>query len=199
MAGAISPTAGTVRLDGAEYSARHPDELARHIGYLPQTPSLFAGSIKDNISRFASALGASPAEIDQKAVAAAQKAGCHALILGLAHGYDTILGSFGAGISAGQAQRVALARALYGDPVLLVLDEPNSNLDQEGETALMTAILTSAERGAAVVVVAHRAGVLSRVDRLLSIRGGVVQAEGPREEVLAGMRGQASVTGAKSQ
>lgn len=199
LAGALPPTTGTVRLDAAEYQARHPDELARHIGYLPQNPSLFAGSIKDNISRFASALGNPVSEIDLKAVAAAEKAGAHDLILGLPHGYDTVLGPFGAGISAGQAQRVALARALYGDPVLLVLDEPNSNLDHEGETALMTAILAAAERGAAVIIVAHRAGVLARVDRLLSIRGGVIQAEGPREEVLERLRAPSPAPGAHSQ
>ncbi|RZJ44518.1 MAG: ATP-binding cassette domain-containing protein, partial [Brevundimonas sp.] len=98
------------------------------------------------------------------------------------------LGPFGQGLSAGQAQRVALARALYNDPVLLVLDEPNSNLDQEGEAALMQAILGAAARGGAVVIIAHRAGVLARVDRLLMMRDGMVQLEGPREEVLEKMR-----------
>lgn len=115
-------------------------------------------------------------------------AGAHELILRLPNGYDTVLGPFGQGLSAGQAQRVALARALYGDPVLLVLDEPNSNLDQEGEAALMQAILGAAARGASVVIIAHRAGVLARVDRLLMMREGVVQMEGPREEVLERMR-----------
>jgi len=189
MAGALKPTVGTVRLDGAEFDAREGDELARFIGYLPQVPSLFAGTIKDNVSRFAAAVGASPAEIDRLAVAAAQAAGAHEMILRLPEGYDTMLGPYGAGLSAGQAQRVALARALYGDPVLLVLDEPNSNLDQEGEAALMTAVKDAAARGAVVVIVAHRAGVLARVDRLLMLNGGVVVAEGPREEVLARMRG----------
>lgn len=191
LAGALTPTSGVVRLDGAEYAARDSDQLARHIGYLPQTPSLFAGSIKDNISRFASSTGSDPAEIDAGAVAAAQAAGAHEMILRFPQGYDTVLGPFGAGVSAGQAQRIALARALFGAPVLLVLDEPNSSLDQEGEVALMNAILSAAARGAAVVIVAHRAGVLSRVDRLLTLREGVVQMEGPREEVLARMRGTA--------
>jgi ATP-binding cassette subfamily C protein len=189
MAGALKPTVGTVRLDGAEFDAREGDELARHIGYLPQVPSLFAGTVKDNVSRFAAATGASPAEVDRLAVAAAQAAGAHEMILRLPEGYDTVLGPYGAGLSAGQAQRVALARALYGDPVLLVLDEPNSNLDQEGEAALMAAVKDAAARGAAVVIVAHRAGVLARVDRLLMLNGGLVVAEGPREEVLARMRG----------
>ena len=188
IAGALKPQAGAVRLDGAEYEAREGDELARWIGYLPQAPSLFTGSIKENISRFASAGGVDREAADRGVVNAAIAAGVHELILRLPQGYDTILGPFGQGLSAGQAQRVALARALYNDPVLLVLDEPNSNLDQEGEAALMQAILGATARGAAVIVVAHRAGVLARVDRLLMMRDGVVQMEGPREEVLNKMR-----------
>ncbi|WP_259548038.1 type I secretion system permease/ATPase [[Roseibacterium] beibuensis] len=206
IAGALKPQAGTVRLDGAEYEAREGDELARWIGYLPQVPSLFAGSIKDNISRFATATGVDQETADRDAVKAAMAAGAHELILRLPNGYDTVLGPFGQGLSAGQAQRVALARALYGDPVLLVLDEPNSNLDQEGESALMQAILGAAARGAAVVIIAHRAGVLARVDRLLMMREGVVQMEGPREEVLERMRaatpkaaGPAPAAGAPAQ
>ena len=191
IAGAIKPQAGAIRLDGAEYDARDGDELARHIGYLPQVPSLFAGSIKDNISRFATATGVAQDVADEGAVKAAMAAGAHELILRLPKGYDTVLGPFGQGLSAGQAQRVALARALYGEPVLLVLDEPNSNLDQEGEAALMQAILGAAARGAAVVVIAHRAGVLARVDRLLVMRDGMVQQEGPREQVLEKMRATA--------
>jgi ATP-binding cassette subfamily C protein len=179
------------RLDGAEYDARDGDELARWIGYLPQVPSLFAGSIKDNISRFSTAIGVDQETADRDAVKAAMAAGAHELILRLPNGYDTRLGPYGQGLSAGQAQRVALARALYRDPVLLVLDEPNSNLDQEGEAALMQAILGAAARGAAVVIIAHRAGVLARVDRLLMMRDGVVQLEGPREEVLEKMRATA--------
>lgn len=188
VAGALKPQAGAVRLDGAEYDAREGDELARWIGYLPQIPSLFAGSIKDNISRFSTATGIDQETADKGAVQAAMAAGAHELILRLPNGYDTVLGPFGQGLSAGQAQRVALARALYGDPVLLVLDEPNSNLDQEGEAALMQAILAASARGAAVIIIAHRAGVLARVDRLLMMREGVVQLEGPREEVLEKMR-----------
>ncbi len=199
LAGAQSPTIGTVRLDGAEYSARDSDELARHIGYLPQNPNLFAGSIKDNISRFASSVGVSAEAVDAGAVAAAQAAGVHELILRLPNGYDTMLGPFGQGVSAGQGQRIALARALYGSPALLVLDEPNSALDQEGEVALMNAILQAAARGAAVVIIAHRAGVLQRVDRLLTMKDGAVQLEGPREDVLAKMRAAAPPVGARPQ
>ncbi|WP_420478006.1 type I secretion system permease/ATPase, partial [Brevundimonas sp. FT23028] len=191
LAGALKPHAGAVRLDGAEYEAREGDELARWIGYLPQVPSLFAGTIKDNISRFSTAVGVDQDTADKAAVQAAIAAGAHELILRLPKGYDTVLGPFGQGLSAGQAQRVALARALYDNPVLLVLDEPNSNLDQEGEAALMQAILGAAARGAAVVIIAHRAGVLARVDRLLMMRDGMVQLEGPREEVLEKMRAAA--------
>lgn len=200
LAGALAPTTGVIRLDGAEYHARTSDDLAQHIGYLPQNPSLFAGSIKDNISRFASAKGASRSDVDARAVAAAQAAGAHDMILRLPQAYDTVLGPFGTGVSAGQAQRIALARALFGDPVLLVLDEPNSHLDQEGEVGLMNAILAATARGAAVVIVAHRAGVLSRVDRLLTLRDGVIQMEGPREEVLTRMRDAAPASaGARPQ
>ena len=188
LAGGMKPTAGVIRLDGAAYEARPGDDLARHIGYLPQTPSLFAGTIKDNIARFASTLEHDPVLVDREAVAAAQAAGAHDMILRLPLGYDTLLGPFGAGLSAGQAQRVALARAMFRDPVLLVLDEPNSNLDQEGETALLSAVKSSAARGAAVVVVAHRAGVLAQVDRLLMLTDGAVQLEGPRETVLERLR-----------
>lgn len=192
-AGALEPTAGVVRLDGADYQTRESDDLARFIGYMPQSPGLFPGSIKDNISRFQRHTGEPAERIDARAVAAAQLAGAHDMVLRLPDGYDTELGPMGAGLSAGQAQRIALARALYGDPVLLVLDEPNSNLDQEGETALMNAILASAQRGAAVIVIAHRAGVLARVDRLVVLRDGVVQKEGPREEVLSWLGGERKV------
>ncbi len=188
IAGALRPQAGTVRLDGAEYDAREGDDLARWIGYLPQLPSLFAGSIKDNISRFAISGGVAAETVDAAAVRAAQAAGAHDLILRLPHGYDTVLGPFGQGLSAGQAQRVALARALYGDPVLLVLDEPNANLDQDGEAALMKAVSDAAARGAAVVIIAHRAGILARADRLMVMRDGAVQMEGPRDEVMAKLR-----------
>lgn len=188
VAGSLKPTGGVVRLDGAEYDARDGDDLAQFIGYLPQSPSLFAGSVRDNISRFVAATGVEKEVVDRGAVEAAMAAGAHDMILRLPNGYDTVLGPFGAGVSAGQAQRIALARALYGDPTLLVLDEPNSNLDQEGEAALMVAVLKAAARGAAVVIVAHRAGVLARVDRLLLMRDGLMQMEGPREEVLSRIR-----------
>ncbi len=195
MAGALKPDAGAVRLDGADFSARESDALALHIGYLPQSPTLFAGSIKDNISRFAAGTGGASPAIDEAAVKASVAAGVHDLILRLPSGYDMVLGPNGSGLSAGQAQRIALARALYGDPVLLVLDEPNSSLDHDGESALIQAIHGAATRGAAVVVVAHRSGLLAKVDRLLALRDGVVQMEGPRDEVVARMRSPRPGTG----
>ena len=188
LAGALAPTLGTARLSGAAYDAWPSDELGVYIGYLPQHPSLFAGSIRDNISRFAAFRDRPPVDIDARTVAAAEMAGAHELILRLPQGYDTILGPFGAGVSAGQAQRIALARAMYGGPALIVLDEPNSNLDHNGESALMSTILASAAAGAAVVVVAHRAGVLARVDRLITMQDGIIQLNGQREDVLAKIR-----------
>lgn len=199
IAGALVPTLGTVRLDSADYGARETDDLARFIGYLPQNPSLFAGSIKDNISRFQSARGMSTEEVDARAVKAAQAAGAHEMILRLPAGYDTLLGAFGTGVSAGQAQRIALARALFDDPVLVVLDEPNSNLDADGEAALMSAVTAAAARGAAVVIVAHRAGVLSRVDRLVTMRDGQVMLDGPRDKIVSQMRATPETAAVKAE
>ena len=192
-AGAFAPDAGTVRLDGANLVDWDGDRLGRHIGYVPQDSALIAGSIKDNISRFAAwaAHGTGQADIDAAVVAAAQAAGVHDLILRLPKGYDTLLGPGGRGLSAGQAQRVALARALYGDPPLLVLDEPNSALDADGEQALNQAVLAAKARGAALMIVAHRTGILNIADRLLVLRDGQVDRVGPRAEVIAQMNAAA--------
>jgi ATP-binding cassette subfamily C protein len=189
-AGAFAPDGGVVRLDGANMVDWDGDRLGRHIGYLPQDSALIAGSIKDNISRFA---GWAPdaanqaAAIDAAVVVAAQAAGVHELILRLPKGYDTVLAAGGRGLSAGQAQRVALARALYGDPPLLILDEPNSALDADGELALNQAVLAARDRGAALMIVAHRTGILNIADRLLVLREGQVERIGPRAEVIAQM------------
>jgi PrtD family type I secretion system ABC transporter len=185
--GAIKPDAGTVRIDGAQLSDWDQDVLCRHIGYLPQEPSLFEGTIKDNISRFAAWHIDTEDEIDAKAVAAAKAAGVHELILRQPQGYDTMLGSLGAGLSAGQAQRVALARALYGDPTLLILDEPNSFLDAEGEAALAAAMVEARQRGAAIMAIAHRKAILSSADRLLVLEGGRPTLMGPAQDVTARM------------
>lgn len=192
IAGAYRPQLGDVRLDGSEYGQWDPERLARYIGYLPQDSVLFAGTVKDNISRFEGAAdpAADQGEIDLKAVTAAKAAEVHDLIQSLPQGYDTLIGPGGRGLSAGQMQRVALARALYGSPRLLVLDEPNSHLDQDGETALMRALKRAAEAGAAIVIVAHRAGVLASADLLLVMNKGAVARFGPRDQVLQALQGR---------
>jgi len=184
-AGALTPEAGAVRIDAADLKDWDPERLARHVGYVPQDPGLFGGSVRDNISRFEGWNGVDAEEVDHHAVAAAQAAGVHEMILRLPQGYDTVLGLGGKGLSAGQSQRIALARALYRDPHLLVLDEPNSNLDAEGETALLKAIAAAKARGAAILLVAHRSGVLGIADKLLLLRDGAVEMFGPKEQVIA--------------
>ena len=181
LAGAIVAEAGTVRVDGAQLADWDPDQIGRHIGYVPQEPTLFEGTIKENIARFDPGGG----DVDERAVAAAQRAGVHDLILRLPNGYDTKLGPLGRGLSSGQAQRIALARALYGDPVILILDEPNAFLDAEGEDTLMKTINHALERKCSVVVVAHRRGVLEKANRLLVLEGGRPRMLGPAAEVAA--------------
>jgi ATP-binding cassette subfamily C protein len=179
LVGAWRPSRGVVRLDGASLDQWPPDALGSHIGYLPQDVELFEGSIAENIARFAS-------DPPMEAVlAAANAAGVHQLIVSLPDGYNTQIGEQGMLLSAGQKQRVALARALYGNPFLIVLDEPNSNLDAEGEEALTRAILGARARGAIVVVVAHRSSALVAVDFVLTMFQGRQQAFGPKDEVLA--------------
>src|SRR5207302_90348 len=190
LIGALQPTVGTVRIDGARLADWESDELGRHLGYMPQEPSLFEGTIKENIARFSRAAGADGAKtIDEAVVRAAREAGVHELILQLPQGYDTPLGLMGAGLSAGQAQRIALARALYGDPRVLVLDEPNAFLDQNGEEALLRAITNARARGATVIVIAHRRGVLAVADRLLVLEEGRPKMIGPATEVVARLTG----------
>jgi PrtD family type I secretion system ABC transporter len=179
-AGAISPDAGVVRLDGANLAHWEPNALGRHVGYLPQEVALIAGTVGENIRRFAP----QSAETDALTITAAQVAGAHEMIQRLPKGYDTVLGPLGRGVSLGQAQRIALARALYDEPVLLILDEPNAHLDNEGEVALIQAINKAKARGAAVITVAHRAGVIAAVDRVLVLRDGVIDAIGPRDEIM---------------
>lgn len=182
VAGAIDPEVGIVRIDGAQRSDWDSDDLGRFIGYLPQEPSLFEGTIKENISRFDEA---ADAEVDKMVIAAAKAAGVHNIILKMAKGYDTPLGAMGSGLSAGQSQRVALARALYREPPILILDEPNAFLDGEGEAALMNAMQKARKRGAAILLVAHRRSVLEIADELLVIEGGKPKLFGPAKDVVA--------------
>jgi ATP-binding cassette, subfamily C, type I secretion system permease/ATPase len=170
---------GTVRLDGATLDQWGSEALGRHIGYVSQTSELFDGTIAENIARM-SATGDSAAVL-----AAAQLAGAHDMIVRLPAGYDTRIGEGGAVLSAGQRQRIALARALYGNPFLVVLDEPNSNLDGNGEMALQKAIQQLKAGGAIVIIIAHRPASLNVCDKVLVLTDGVQQAFGPRDEVLS--------------
>jgi len=170
---------GAVRLDAAAIQQWDSETLGRSIGYVPQSVELFAGTIAENIARFE--VGAPSDAV----IAAAKAAGVHDLIVQLPGGYDLQVGEDGQQLSAGQRQRIALARALYRDPFLVVLDEPNSNLDPEGEVALARAVTGVKARGGIVLLVAHRREILSVVDLLLVMRGGTAQAFGPRDEVLA--------------
>jgi PrtD family type I secretion system ABC transporter len=170
---------GKVRLDGAALEQWHPEELGRHIGYLPQDVELFAGSVAQNISRFDDE--ASSEDI----IEAARAAGVHDLILRLPDGYETQIGVGGTSLSAGQRQRIALARALFGRPFLVVLDEPNSNLDTDGEQALNQAVLDVRARGGIIIVVAHRRSAIASLDTVLIMAEGRAQSFGPKEEVLA--------------
>ena len=179
LVGVWTPVRGKVRLDGAALDQWSSDVLGRHIGYLPQDVELFAGTVAQNICRF------DPAASSDGIIAAAKQAGVHEMIIKMREGYNTEVGEQGAALSAGQAQRVALARALYGDPFLIVLDEPNSNLDSEGDEALTRAIRDARERGAIVVVVAHRPVGIEGVDQILVLKDGRIQALGPKDTVLA--------------
>jgi ATP-binding cassette subfamily C exporter for protease/lipase len=172
---------GKVRLDGADIYQWNKGELGPHIGYLPQDIELFAGTISENIARFG--------EVDsEKVVLAAKRAGVHDMILHMPDGYDTKLGDGGAGLSGGQRQRLGLARAMYGDPSLIVLDEPNSNLDDVGEQALVQAVLDLRQRGKTIVLITHRTTVLGATNKLLLMRDGAVTMFGPTNEVLGALQ-----------
>ncbi|MCU0896782.1 MAG: type I secretion system permease/ATPase [Burkholderiales bacterium] len=181
IVGVWPPASGVVRLDGADIAKWPHERLGPHIGYLPQNVELFAGTVSENIARMG--------EIDSEAVIrAAQRANAHDMILHLAHGYDTPIGEGGSFLSAGQRQRVALARALYGNPKLIVLDEPNSNLDNDGETALIEAVRELKAENVTVIVITHRTTLLAVADKVMVLREGAVEKLGPINEVLGPMR-----------
>jgi len=172
---------GKVRLDGADIHTWNKAELGAHLGYLPQGVELFEGTLAENIARFAEV---EPVKVE----AAARAVGLHEFILSLPQGYDSPVGPEGARLSGGQRQRVGLARALYGDPVFVVLDEPNSSLDEEGDAALARAIQEGKARGTTFVIMTHRTSVLAVADKMLVLRDGLQQAFGPRDEVLAALQ-----------
>ncbi|MND40469.1 Type I secretion system ATP-binding protein PrsD [compost metagenome] len=178
----VWPTqAGKVRLDGADIFTWNKAELGPWLGYLPQDVELFEGTIAENIARFA--------EVDSEAVIrAARSSGVHDMILRFPQGYDTRLAADGSPLSGGQKQRIALARALYGEPNLVVLDEPNANLDDVGEKALVDALAELKARGATVILISHRPNVLCAVDKVLMLRDGAVHMLGSRDEVFAALR-----------
>lgn len=179
LTGVWRPGAGKIRLDGASLEQYSPDVLGRHVGYLPQSVQLFDGTVAENIARLA------PEPDPEKVVMAARMADAHDMILKLPNGYDTRVNGVGGQLSGGQIQRVGLARALYGDPVILVLDEPNSNLDNEGSMALNKAIHATKKRGCAVLIMAHRPSAIQQCEFLLMLDGGQLTAFGPKDQVLA--------------
>jgi len=178
IAGTWTPTAGKVRLDGADIAVWHDSNGSHHVGYLPQDIELFAGTVRDNIARLGEA---SPGAI----IDAAKLVGLHEVIMRLPRGYNSEIGEAGLKLSGGQRQRIGLARAIFGKPRLVVLDEPNASLDHEGEEALHKAIATLKSMGTTIVMIAHRPSILGLADKLLLLRNGMVDAYGSRTEVIA--------------
>lgn len=192
LVGVWSPQRGAVRLDGATFDQWDRDELGPHIGYLPQEVELFDGTIGENIGRF------NPQASDEQIVRAARRAGVHELILKFPDGYETRIGEGGAVLSGGQTQRIALARAIYGDPVLIIMDEPNANLDTEGDMALTRAIAGLRKEGKVVIVMTHRHSAIVAIDKLLMLRDGKQVAFGKKEDVLEKVLAEQQQTNAAS-
>jgi ABC-type protease/lipase transport system fused ATPase/permease subunit len=174
-------TTGKIRIDGSEIGHWSPQQLGRHVGYLPQDVELFAGSVRENIARMTDAS-------DEDVVRAAKLAHAHEVVQRLPSGYDTQIGDSGARLSGGQRQRIGLARAIFGDPKLIILDEPNANLDTAGESALAAALGEAKSNGAVILIVGHRPSTLAQADKILFLRDGQVEVFGPRDEVLQKMR-----------
>lgn len=183
LVGVWPPMNGTVRLDGADVSQWNKEELGPWLGYLPQDVELFEGTVAENIARFG-------APDSARTVAAAQRAGVHDMILRLPQGYDTPIGEGGMALSGGQRQRIGLARAMYGDPALVVLDEPNANLDEAGDVALVGALRVMKQEKRTVFVITHRMNLLAEADAILVLANGTVQAYGPRDAVMESLRPQ---------
>jgi ATP-binding cassette subfamily C protein len=177
--GIWKPVSGVVRLDGANIFTWNRDDFGKHAGYLPQGIELFSGTVKENICRM------DPDADPVKIVEAAKMTGAHELILRLPNGYETDIGIGGSALSAGQRQRVGLARAFYGNPKLVVLDEPNANLDDAGEAALAQALMSARNKKITTIVISHRPAVLSCVDKILIVQDGLVAAFGGRDEIMA--------------
>lgn len=181
LVGVWPPMSGTVRLDGADVSQWNKEELGPWLGYLPQDVELFEGTVAENIARFGPPDSA-------RTVAAAQRAGVHDMILRLPQGYDTPIGEGGMALSGGQRQRIGLARAMYGDPALVVLDEPNANLDEAGDAALVGALRVMKEEKRTVFVITHRMNLLAEADAILILVNGAIQAYGPRDAIMETLR-----------
>ena len=185
LLGLSRPQTGCVRLDGSDTSRWDREALGKHIGYLPQDVELFSGTVGENIARLGAATGP---EASERIVRAARLAHAHEMILQLPDGYDTQIGDGGAVLSGGQRQRIALARALYGDPRLLVLDEPNANLDTVGEAALLAALAELKARGVTVIMVTHSPTLMAALDKLALLKNGTLEMFGPSAAVLARLR-----------
>jgi PrtD family type I secretion system ABC transporter len=186
LIGVWHPRSGRIRLDGVDVAFWDPVDFGPHVGYLPQDVELLTGSVRENIARFSEA-------DDDDVINAAKLANAHDLIVRLPKGYDTDVGESGALLSGGQRQRIALARALFGDPHYIVLDEPNSNLDSEGETAMLEALQAAKARGATIIIVAHRPSLLTFVDKLLVLKAGTVEMFGDRQAVMAKLQPRPAV------
>ena len=181
LVGVWPTVSGSIRIDGAELIQWDPEYLGPFIGYMPQDVELFSGTVAENIARFQENDGTTVVE-------AAKKAGVHDLVLTFRDGYDTFIGSNGKALSGGERQRIALARAVYGNPKILILDEPNANLDNFGELALSKAILSAKADGCSVLIISHKVSVLSTIDRILVLRDGAVAMDGARDEVMNKMQ-----------